>query len=460
MSTQPLAEVNAQAAAEIARLDACRATLEAADYLAPADGMASLLQASFALTDRLRGRQEKGLDAAEQKQLEVVAQCADLETWHLLASDGPLWFRGYAAPRSADDDSRWSDEVGGDLIATVLDNVDAKHVVVGHTPQLPDGIGVRFDGRIFLIDTGMLTAVYQGRPAALELEDGVFTAIYLDQREKLLETTAKIGALEPSAQPQTAHWSWRGPDGRPLPFSSPKQLEAFLRSADLVEREVIDSGVTRPTKMLMEKDGVRANAIFRSVDLEVRNRQAEDGRRHRWWRDSFAYECAAYELAEALGLPRVPPVVKRSLGGQKGSLQAWVEDAMREADRLERKLTPPEPLRWARMQLEMRLFDALINNQDRHEGNSLIDEDWNLWFIDHTRSFLVEHGESAIAELQRVPESLWDRLQTADREELEQRLTAYLSPAERRALFERWDHTLQRFRTLAAQRGAANVFLE
>ena len=52
------------------------------------------------------------------------------------------------------------------------------------------------------------------------------------------------------------------------------------------------------------------------------------------------------------------------------------------------------------------------------------------------------------------------RLQSADRDQVEQRLSGYLSSAEREALFERWDRILQQFRTLAEERGATNVFLE
>ena len=35
----------------------------------------------------------------------------------------------------------------------------------------------------------------------------------------------------------------------------------------------------------------------------------------------------------------------------------------------------------------VRLFDQLIYNTDRNLGNLLIDKDWRLWMIDHTRAF-------------------------------------------------------------------------
>jgi len=47
---------------------------------------------------------------------------------------------------------------------------------------------MRFEGKIFLIDTGMLSSYYRGGGAsALEIQDGGFTAIYLNSREELEE---------------------------------------------------------------------------------------------------------------------------------------------------------------------------------------------------------------------------------------------------------------------------------
>jgi len=43
--------------------------------------------------------------------------------------------------------------------------------------------------------------------------------------------------------------------------------------------------------------------------------------------------------------------------------------------------------RWNRQMWVVRLFDQLIYNTDRNLGNLLIDKDWRLWMIDHTRGF-------------------------------------------------------------------------
>jgi hypothetical protein len=57
---------------------------------------------------------------------------------------------------------------------------------VGHTPQTAGRIQARFDNRVFLIDTGMLTSVYKGRPSALEIVGDTVAAVYPGERHVLV----------------------------------------------------------------------------------------------------------------------------------------------------------------------------------------------------------------------------------------------------------------------------------
>jgi hypothetical protein len=57
--------------------------------------------------------------------------------------------------------------------------------VTAHTPQSSRSIGVRYGGRAFLIDTGMLASVYKGRAAALEIVGDKLTALYADEKVPL-----------------------------------------------------------------------------------------------------------------------------------------------------------------------------------------------------------------------------------------------------------------------------------
>jgi hypothetical protein len=40
----------------------------------------------------------------------------------------------------------------------------------------------------------------------------------------------------------------------------------------------------------------------------------------------------------------------------------------------------------------MHVFDQLIGNTDPNMTNMLIDKDWHLWMIDHSRSFRMTHS--------------------------------------------------------------------
>jgi hypothetical protein len=100
--------------------------------------------------------------------------------WFSVRVDGPLWFRGY---------DQWNDEEGAPKATKLLQDYKATHIVVGHTVQKGGRIRPRFDKKIFLIDTGMLSSYYPGgRPSALEIcGNNKLIAVYLDQQVVLLD---------------------------------------------------------------------------------------------------------------------------------------------------------------------------------------------------------------------------------------------------------------------------------
>ncbi len=122
------------------------------------------------------------MDPPDPKYSELV----DAEKWFVFSEGGPLWFRGGA---------RWEEETETEQIIGLLAGVGAQRVVGGHTVQDEGRIEVRFGGRVFLIDTGMLSSFYTGgQPSALVIEDGVFTAIYLDGGAEVLVDEALANA--------------------------------------------------------------------------------------------------------------------------------------------------------------------------------------------------------------------------------------------------------------------------
>ena len=94
--------------------------------------------------------------------------------------------------------------LAGDVTA-ILEKLQARAIVVGHTVTSNNRIATRFDGRVVQIDTGMLGESFfpGGRASALEIQDGRFVAIYEDGREQLpvrLITSAAPADVAPAAR--------------------------------------------------------------------------------------------------------------------------------------------------------------------------------------------------------------------------------------------------------------------
>lgn len=130
--------------------------------------------------------------AKEREIPEPIRPLLDFESSLLIHADGPFWFRGYA---------KWEDDEGNEKLDAILEPLGARRVVVGHTPQDRHDIVSRFDQRVFLIDTGMLTTYYKGQPSALEFRDGAIRALYVDQDPVVLVPaveTGETGANQPT----------------------------------------------------------------------------------------------------------------------------------------------------------------------------------------------------------------------------------------------------------------------
>lgn len=99
-----------------------------------------------------------------------------IDSWLSINADQSLWYRGL---------STLKDDPAGAPFAALLEQYGAKRFVTGHTPQANRSITVRFGGRAILIDTGMLTEVYRGRPSALEMSGNTLSAYYTDGKVSL-----------------------------------------------------------------------------------------------------------------------------------------------------------------------------------------------------------------------------------------------------------------------------------
>ena len=92
----------------------------------------------------------------------------------------------------------------------------------------------------------------------------------------------------------------------------------------------------------------------------------------------------------------VPPVVERKLDGKVGAAVYWVENI--KGWDMKKPVQGPEP-GWSKQISRMKLFDLLIGNIDRNQGNLIYDSDWHLFLIDHSRAFTNRKSLDGIAPL-------------------------------------------------------------
>ena len=126
---------------------------------------------------------------------------------------------------------------------------------------------------------------------------------------------------------------------------------------------------------MLEKDGVEAYGMFR-FQRSAQGRIRVGGNR-RYVRDTYESEIAAYFVNGILGMDNIPPTVYRKLYDRQGTVQLWLEEAMADKLRNERRIMPPDVLNWNRQfcNMRVRVFDNLINSIDRDQGNIMIDKD-------------------------------------------------------------------------------------
>jgi hypothetical protein len=176
MASMKLDDINAHIHNEMKEFDDTKKHLVSDKVILPF----FTLQETVAVVRAELTAERKSHVPTNQLQQANLERFLNLSTWVSVREDGPLWFRGY---------DQWSDGDGAAQVEKILAAYKATNLVVGHTVQKTAHIRTRFGGKVFLIDTGMLSSYYPGgKASALEIhDDDRFTATYLDQQEVLLE---------------------------------------------------------------------------------------------------------------------------------------------------------------------------------------------------------------------------------------------------------------------------------
>jgi hypothetical protein len=234
-------------------------------------------------------------------------------------------------------------------------------------------------------------------------------------------------------------------------------VEQFMTSGKITGMKDIGEGVTLPRKATIEMNGAKEFGVFKTIDEKKSGVTQLDRGVEIEFQDSWRTEVAAYELDKLLGLGMVPATIERVYDGKRGSLQFWIESRMSEAERLEKKLQPPNSLEWNEQIARLRLFDNLIYNTDRHLNNIRITEDWKIRLIDHSRSFRPFDQLKDPKALTRFSRTLLEKLEELNEPMLKEHLGKYISQYQIRSVLKRRDAILALSRKLVAEKGAGAV---
>jgi hypothetical protein len=363
---------------------------------------AGLIDFDTAFDDRVslaRQRLEKRPDSPEKASLaQAIDELERTGASPLHDVRGPLWYRGTAL---------CSPLYETDIARAALRALRAKEVVMGHSVTPSRQVITRMDGLATLLDTGMLTRVYHGRPAALVLERSSREVLYGGQPQPI------------RARPQPER---RRVGARPAGMDD-DALESFLAAAEIVGAEPLSRDGAAPLLLSLQQGGTTLRAVFRA------------GRGKGWKR-----ELAAYRLDRLIGLDMIPATVERQHDGRRGALQFRIEDS-ESLEELEKRQARASG--WCPLDAQYNLagvFDALIDNTARTAASIRFSPDeWLVRLTQHGEAFSQSRRLDSRARTLQVPEELARRLAALSQRELVAELGKWLDRREIDALLARRD---------------------
>jgi len=237
------------------------------------------------------------------------------------------------------------------------------------------------------------------------------------------------------------------------------QIEAFLKSAEIIRSQDIGEGVTKPIRLFLKKKDEECSGCWKNVKGMKKG-----------YLEGWQYEIAAYDLDKLLGLNMIPPTVEREFDGKKGSLQYWVASEMSDLERIEQGIHIPEEKldSWSKQKYLARAFDCLIANEDRTQQNIRYMKDWRTILIDHSRSFrssnefrkrlvLGKNGLLAQKLFRTLPRAFVERIRALNYDLIKEAVGPYLNKEEIEAILDRKELLLEEIQEMIEEKGEANV---
>ena len=222
------------------------------------------------------------------------------------------------------------------------------------------------------------------------------------------------------------------------------EIEKMLAEGKVAKLEDVPIGVTKPQRATLEGE-----PAMRFAWKALRPGYSKG------YMESYKAEIAAYKFDRMLGLNMVPPIVERNMNGSNGAAVLWVENTRGWS--VEKPPQGPEP-KWSMQLTRMKMFDLIIANIDRNQGNLIYDHDWHLFLIDHSRAFIGKKDLKGMAPLGRVDRELWNKMAALTLEDLDRGLDKWVGTNEKKAILIRRDLMAKQINEMVAKRGEKSVF--
>jgi hypothetical protein len=239
-----------------------------------------------------------------------------------------------------------------------------------------------------------------------------------------------------------------------IPQLSLEEQEAFLKTAKVIRTRSAGKGVTGTVRATLTDGTITHDASIQNIDESMREFRSNRGTELNFV-DSWRYNVAAYRLDGLLEIGMTPPSIERNYQNKQASFTWWVDDVlMDEGARLKEKVSAPNVQLWNQQMWVVRLFDQLIYNVDRNLGNLLIDKQWRVWMIDHSRAFRLNDKLKTPVNVGRCDRRTFERLKALDMPSLKSAVDDYLTPPEMKALLARRSEIV----ALIEKAGASGLF--
>ncbi len=264
----------------------------------------------------------------------------------------------------------------------------------------------------------------------------------------LLAASVSLVAQSPTPAPSAAATAcavtWVGHEA---------EYEQFLKTAAVTSIKEVPVGVTRPSRAYFAPGGLADSMAWKAITPGMKG----------GFYESYRSEIAAYELDKLLGLQMVPPTVERQVDRVTGAAVLWASPtrSFKEMGGVPGQASSPGPpaarvAGWTRQLVRAKMFDNLIANKDPNLGNWLVDGDWHLLLIDHSRSFTTM--KTLVHKMDNIDRQLWDKFLALDESTLQTTVGTWMGKSELRAVLDRRDRMKQEIERMVKQRGES-VFL-